>query len=168
MMLFYDDVFPTAEHKQEYIIAEAHGETVGYPPSPPPFRTFTFLPALKRGSIVMLSFVTTRSANDHCRPTHATDGINEFNQSDTVPISASTRNGTITVLDLCDASGRPRLFDPLAQPSPLVQIFDLRGRLVTSCMPERLDDVLATLDRGLYLVMRHRGRNVTVDRRYVE
>ena len=87
---------------------------------------------------------------------------------DTVPISASTRNGTITVLDLCDASGRPRLFDPLAQPSPLVQIFDLRGRLVTSCMPERLDDVLATLDRGLYLVMRHRGRNVTVDRRYVE
>jgi hypothetical protein len=35
-------------------------------------------------------------------------------------------------------------------------------------MPERLDDVLTTLDRGLYLVMRHRVRHVVVDRRYVE
>lgn len=87
---------------------------------------------------------------------------------DTVPISAGIRNGAITVLDLCEGSGRTRLFDPLAQPSPLVQIFDLRGKLVTSCLPDRAEAALAVLDRGLYLVVRYRGRSVVAERRYVE
>ena len=82
MMLYYDDVFPTAEHKQEYNIAEAHGKTVGYPPSPSPsFRPFAFLSALKGGSIPVQCFPSTRSASDNRRPTDGTGGNREFDKT---------------------------------------------------------------------------------------
>jgi hypothetical protein len=87
---------------------------------------------------------------------------------DTVPISASIRNGAITVLDLCEGSGRTRLFDPLARPSPLVSIVDLRGRLVATCAPERLDATMAMLLRGHYFVVRSDGTSLAVERRYIE
>ncbi|MBU3742606.1 MAG: hypothetical protein FGM24_10035 [Candidatus Kapabacteria bacterium] len=87
---------------------------------------------------------------------------------DTVPISASIRNGAIRVLDLCDEAGRTRLFDPIAQPASLVQVFDLRGRCVASVAPEGLSDALAALDRGLYVLVRHHGHHVVTERRLVE
>ena len=87
---------------------------------------------------------------------------------DTVPISASIQNGAIRVLDLCDEQGRTRLFDPIAQPASLVQVFDLRGRCVAAVAPNDLPDALAALDRGLYVLLRHHGRHIVTERRLVE
>lgn len=84
-----------------------------------------------------------------------------------LPISVDARQGILRVLDLC-TDPRDRLFDPFAAARPLIVIYDIMGRWVTSASTDtEVDAIMAGLSPGAYLVVRW-NTHPTTERRLVE